>query len=614
MAQLIADRRDIDFVLYEQLDVEQILKCKQYKDLNKKMFDMIITEARNFAIKELLPTYKPGDREGAKFDNGKVTVPECFHRAYKLFCEGEWIAMREIAEFGGQGLPDAIAQAALEYLAGANFPFALYPIAGHGTAKMIEIFGTPEQKETFAKKLYSGEWGGTMVLTEPQAGSDLGALSTSAVKNPDGTYSIVGNKIFISNAEHNLTSNIIHPVLARVEGAPKGTKGISIFIVPKYWVNEDGSLGELNDVVCTGIEEKMGIHGSCTCSLAFGSKGKCRGILLGEENIGMKVMFHMMNEARLAVGFQGVVFGSNAYLYALAYAKQRLQGKELERAKDEDAPQVPIIKHPDIRRMLLTMKSYVEGMRSFVYFVSLCFDKVKCAENTEDKEYYSGLIELFTPVIKAYCSDKGFDVCNIAMLIHGGYGYTKEFPIEQIVRDCKIASIYEGTNGIQAMDLLARKIGMKRGVVFMNFINEINKTINLANSFEGLKGLADKLDIASKRLQDTAMHIGLTAMSPNFKTAFLFAYPFLHATGDVIMAWMLLWRASVAYPKLEKIVGEKNQSDIIAKDNSAAFYDGQIKSAEFFINCLLPEAFGKMDGIKTNNDAALRIHDNSFGI
>jgi alkylation response protein AidB-like acyl-CoA dehydrogenase len=356
MAQVITDRRDIDFVLYEQFNAEDLTNYEKFADFNKKTFDLIINEARNLAVKEILPTFAQGDREGARLENGQVKVPACFHRPYKLFRDGEWTAMVADPKLGGQGLPYCVSQAAAEYLVGANYAFTLYGVVGHAAGELIEVFGTETQKKMFLKKMYTGQWSGTMQLTEPQAGSDVGALTTSAVKNPDGTYSITGNKIFITAGDQDLTENIIHPVLARIEGAPKGTKGISLFIIPKIWVNDDGSLGEPNDIVCTGLEEKMGIHGSATCAMALGSKGKCRGLLLGEENKGMRAMFYMMNAARLAVGFIGFISGSAAYMYALNYARERLQGKDLESIQDPDAAQVPIIRHPDVRRMLMWIK------------------------------------------------------------------------------------------------------------------------------------------------------------------------------------------------------------------------------------------------------------------
>jgi alkylation response protein AidB-like acyl-CoA dehydrogenase len=563
------------------------------------MFDMVISEARNLGIKEIFPTYQQGDREGIRFENGRVTVPQCFHRPYKLFVEGEWIAMAEDPEVGGQGLPWIIRQAALEYIVGANFAIAGFGNLGHGAAKMIELFGTPQQKELFLKKIYSGQWGGTMMLTEPEAGSDVGALTTAAVKNPDGTYSISGNKIFITCGEHDLTENIIHPVLARIEGAPQGTQGISLFIVPKIWVNDDGSLGEPNDVVCSGVEDKMGLHGSPTCSMALGGKGKCRGFLLGGENKGLMVMFHMMNEARLDVGAQGFLHASGAYLNALNYARQRLQGRDLEKGKDPDAPQVPIIRHPDVRRMLLQMKAYVEGMRSFVYYVAYCFDKLSTAKTQAAQERYNGLIELLTPIIKAYCSERGQAVCEQAIQVYGGYGYTKEYPVEQLYRDCKITSIYEGTNGIQAMDLLGRKLGMKKGAVFVDFLHQIRATLTTAKEIPRLQNPTMLVEKALNRLSEIAMHLSKTAISKEMKLAFAFAHPFLEVVGDVVMAWMLLWRASVAAPQLAKLAGSDD--------------DGQLKTAEFFIHSMLPATMGKMNAIAARNPAAIDIHEKSFG-
>ena len=616
MAQLIAERRDIDFVLYEQLGIEDLLKAEKYKDLNRKMFDMIISEARNLGIKEIYPTYTQGDREGVKFENGSVTVPHCFHRPYELFVEGEWIAMCENPEVGGQGLPHIIRQAAFEYIAGANFALATFGDLGHGAAKMIELFGTPRQKELFLKKVYSGQWSGTMLLTEPNAGSDVGALTTTAVKNSDGTYSLSGNKIFITCGEHDLTENIIHPVLARIEGAPPGTKGISLFIVPKIWVNDDGSLGKPNDIVCSGVEEKMGIHGSPTCSMSLGTKGHCRGLLLGEENKGMMVMFYMMNEARLNVGAQGFLHASIAYLHAVNYARERLQGRDIEKGKDPQAPQVTIINHPDVRRMLLQMKAYVEGMRSFVYYVAYCFDRQSTAKSSEEKERYGGLIELLTPVIKAYCSERGQFVCEQAIQVHGGYGYTKEYPVEQLYRDCKITSIYEGTNGIQAMDLLGRKLGMNQGAVFMDLVNEINTTIAKAGKIPRLEKSAAAVEKSVNRLEEIAMHLGKTTVSKDLKLAFAFAHPFLEVVGDVIMGWMLLWRSAVALPKLEKLADSADEGGIrpkVAKNKDTAFYDGQLKTAEFFIHSMLPVTMGKMNAIAASNPAAIDIDERSFG-
>ena len=616
MAQLIADRRDVDFVLHEQMQIEQFSKHEKFAEFNRKTVDLIVSEARNLAIKELLPASKPGDEEGCKFQSGSVTVPESFKKAYELFKEGEWVAMTEDPEWGGQGMPRTVALAASEYFVGANCSFMMYSGLTHGAGKLIDTFGSEKLKKIFLKKMYSGEWCGTMLLTEPEAGSDVGALTTTAVKNPDGTYSISGNKIFISGGEHDLSENIIHPVLARIEGAPPGTRGISLFAVPKIWVNDDGSLGEFNDVVCTGIEEKMGIHGNATCSLTLGGKGKCRGYLLGEENKGMRQMFLMMNEARLLVGLQGFGFASASYMYALNYARERVQGKFLLNMRDDSAPSVPIIQHPDVRRQLMIMKSMTEGMRSLIYYIGMCYDKIEISDNDEEKEKYRGIIEVLIPIAKGYVTDKAFEVCSHGVQVYGGYGYIKEYPVEQLLRDCRITPIYEGTNGIQAMDLLGRKLGMKGGKPIMDFFGEVQKTIAAAKKIEGLQDMAARLEKVLNRLGEVALNLGATAMSPKVLNAFAFAHPFMEAAGDVVMAWLLLWRASIAAPKLEKLAGGSAPEIRLKKaqtDKNAAFYEGQIRSAEFFIHSLLPVTLGRLNAIADTNGAAIEIPESAFG-
>jgi hypothetical protein len=604
MAQLIADRKDVDFVLHEQLKVADLSEHEKYAEFNKKTIDLIISEARNLAVKELLPIQIDGDREGARFESGNVTVPESFHKAWDLFKEGEWISPSDNPEWGGQGMPTTLSLAANDYFIGANFAFMMYPGLTHGAGRLVETFGTEKQKKLFLKKMFTGEWTGTMLLTEPEAGSDVGALTTSAVKNDDGTYSITGNKIFISSGDHDMAENIIHPVLARIEGAPEGTKGISLFLVPKIKVNDDGSLGEFNDVVCTGVEEKMGIHGNSTCSLSLGSKGNCQGTLLGEENKGMRAMFQMMNEARLLVGLQGLACASSAYLYAVNYARERVQGRHLLKALEDDAPAVPIIEHPDIRRMLMTMKVYVEGMRSLLYYVGNCEDKFQISDKEEDKARYQGLIDLLIPIAKGYVTDKAFEVCSLGLQVYGGYGYIKEYPMEQLLRDCRITQIYEGTNGIQAMDLLGRKLGMNKGKPIMDLLGEVQQTIAGAKSIPNLEDVANKVEVAVNKLGEVALHIGQTGMSPDTRmNAFAHAYNFMEVSGDVIVAWLLLWRASLAAQNLENGVKKKD----------GAFYEGQLKSAEFFVHSILPVTLGKMDVILTSSAAAVDISEDAFG-
>ncbi|MCP4749268.1 MAG: acyl-CoA dehydrogenase [Proteobacteria bacterium] len=602
MAEQLADKRDIEFVLWEQFRNEELLEQEKYSAFNKKSCNMIITEARKLANKELLPTMGEGDKEGLKFKDGVVNVPECFHRGHELLLEGDWGNLGVPEEMGGQGAPGFVASAVNEYLMASSWALNAYASMGNGTAAMIQEYGTQEQIDTYVKRCVSGEWGGTMLLTEPQAGSDVGACETTATKLDDGSYAISGNKIFITNGEHDLCDNIIHPVLARIEGAPPGTKGISIFIVPKFFVNEDGSLGDRNDVWCTGVENKHGIKASATCSMSMGAKGTCIGHLLGEENQGMKIMFNMMNGARMHTGLQGLAYASAAYMNAVNYARERVQMREL--GQPHDAPAVPIIKHPDVRRNLLWMKSYVDGMRSFFQYTDQCQEMGKFSETDEDKQMNMDMFELLTPIIKSYLANRGYEVCVQAMQVYGGAGYTKDYLVEQYARDCKIASIYEGTCGIQAMDLLGRKMAMQGGKVFMTFLNRIQETVARAKKADGLLGIAEKVEKMAARFGEIAGTLGGNAMNPEkYKVAFAHSLPFLDAMGDTIMAWMLLWRAAVAS---EQLAGHPKKKDI-------SFYKGQVDTARFFIETVVPVSVGKMSSIEFMSSAAIDISEESFG-
>jgi alkylation response protein AidB-like acyl-CoA dehydrogenase len=603
MAQILADRRDIDFVLHEQLKVESLAKHARFSEFSRKAVDMVISEARNLAVKEILPTQVDGDRIGVHFDNGKVTVPESFHKAWKALREGEWLAMIVDPEWGGQGMPRVVASIAATYLMSANFAFMMYAGLTHGAGELIESFGTDKLKKLFLKRMFSGEWTGTMLLTEPEAGSDVGALTTTATPNPDGTYSITGNKIFVSGGEHDMASNIIHPVLARIEGAPAGTAGISLFIVPKIWVNDDGSLGEPNDAVCTGIEEKMGIHGSSTASIALGSKGKCRGLLLGEANKGMRAMFMLMNNARLMVGDQALSCASAAYIHSLNYARTRIQGRHLNQIMDKNASAVPIIQHPDVRRMLMIMKIYVESLRSLSAYMAFCFDGIATTADPEEKTRLQGIIDFLIPIQKAYTSERAFDVCSLAVQVYGGYGYIREYPVEQLMRDCRITSIYEGTNGIQAMDLFARKLGQNGGRPFIDLGEEIRRAIAAAAEVERTAPMAEKMEQVLLRLEEVGRHMGMTAMYGNLMTAAAHAHPFLEVCGDVVVGWMLLWRARVAAEALA--AG--------AKEKDAVFYEGQLKNAEFYTQIMLPVTMGRIEAILSGSSVAVDIPEDAFG-
>jgi hypothetical protein len=604
MAQVIAERKDIDFVLHDQLNVADIVtKHDEFAEYNRKTIDMIINEARNLAVKELLPTQKEGDEVGCHLENGKVTTPESFKRVWELFKEGEWVGTSMSADWGGQGMPHVVATAAGDYFSGANFAFIMYIGLTNGAASLIENFGTEKLKKLYLKNMNTGVWTGTMLLTEPEAGSDVGALTTTAVKNADGTYSISGNKIFISSGDHDLADNIIHACLARIEGAPAGTPGISLFAVPKIWVNDDGSLGEPNDVVCTALEEKMGIHGNATAALALGSKGKCRGYLLGEENKGMRAMFLMMNGARLHTGQQAVACASTSYLNALNYARERVQFRRAD-AFEKNAPAVPIIQHPDVRRMLMTSKVTVEGMRSLLYYVGLLIDKIHMAKDEKEKAQLEGLLGFLTPICKGYGTDRAYDVTNLGMQVYGGYGFIKEYPQEQLVRDTRITMIYEGTNGIQALDLLGRKTVMDGGKSMMAMAAEIQKVVNRAKETEGLKELAEKTEAAVKKLGDAAMSLGKSMMEGKIYNALAFSYTYMEVVGDVIMAWMLLWRACIAAELLAKGTRKKDEK----------YLDGQVKGAHYFIKNFLPLTLGKIETIMAGSAAAVEMDDESFGL
>lgn len=533
MAQILADRRDVSFLLHEIYEIGNLSQYERYADFGPKVMDMVVNEARNLAIKEIYPTWKVGDEQGCKYEGGTVTTPEGFKEAWQCLVEGEWLAMDRAVEWGGQGMPETLAMAAREYLLAANMALLMIAVLNHGSGKIIEIFGTEEQKERYLKKVYSGEWGATMLLTEAEAGSDLSALTTTATKNPDGTYSLVGNKIFITAGDTDLAENIIHPVLARIEGAPEGSKGISTFLVPKFMVNDDGSLGDRNDIVCTGIEEKMGLHGSPTCTMSLGSKGNCIGTLLGEENKGLAIMFYMMNEARLLTGTQGLTCSSTSYLHALEYARTRLQGPMMG-AKDKQ--QVAIIQHPDVRRMLLNMKMYVEGMRSLHYYIASREDLKHFVTDKDEKQTIQNVIDILIPIAKGYVTDRAIEVCNTGIQIFGGYGFTQEFPAEQLLRDVRITAIYEGTNGIQAMDLLGRKMSLKNGQLLTDLITEIEKTLDAAKGMEQIKPLAEKIEAVMAAWKESARHLSEISKGPDMLKGYIHACPLMQVTGDVVMA------------------------------------------------------------------------------
>lgn len=616
---MLVDERDVRFVLFDQLDIESLLDREPFKEHSREVFEMVLNEALRMAENVLAPANTQGDRVGAQFIDGSVRVPPAFHDCYKAACEGGWICPTDSVEVGGQGLPMALGTAAYEMFMAANVSFMNHITLNHGAGKLIECHGSEVQKRKYLEKLYTGEWAGTMCLTEPGAGSDLGAIKTKALRNPDGSFSIVGTKQFITAGEHDLTENIIYPVLARIEGDPAGSKGISLFLVSKYRVEDDGTLGARNDVVCSGIEHKMGLKGSATCTLNFGDNGTCTGELLGGERQGLPIMFLMMNEERLWVGTQGQGLASTAYLHSVKFARERLQGVRITEGKNPKAPQVPIIEHPDVRRMLLWMKAYVDGMRALLYYTGLCIDRHRSAQSDGEKQKWSGLVELLTPVCKAYASDKGFEVCSMAIQIHGGYGYCAEYPVEQFARDCKIASIYEGTNGIQAIDLLGRKILRAKGFLVESLYREMAPVVDQGLNHPRLASYARQVKDSLGWLEEAIRHIASLVGNNELEPAYLEATPLLEIFGDVLLGWLHLWQTQVGDKKLEKLYLEAGASDtqerseLAARNPEVAFLSGKLAASRFYIGRLLPVVKGKVEALKRRETAPLEIGEVSFG-
>ncbi len=618
MSNMLVNTRDQQFVLFEQLGVEQLFQYEAFAGFSKDDLTMILNEAEKFAVNVMAPTLAESDREGCTFKGGKVYAPKCFHEPYKKFIEGGWIHPMDDPDVGGQGIPFSVNLATTELFGAANYSLMMGLFMFSGAAALIKNFGTDAQKEKYMTRLYAGDWAGTMCLTEPGAGSDVGALKTSARRLPDGKYLITGTKCFITSGDHDLTPNIIHPVLARIEGDAPGTKGISIFIVPKIKVNDDGSLGELNDVKTGGIEHKMGIHGSPTCTLNFGEDGNCIGELLGGEREGIKVMFQMMNESRINSGMQGLDMASASFEKAVAYAKERVQSVSIRDGKKPGAKPVTIINHPDIRRRLLWMKSHVEGMRAMCYFGAYCVDMHKAATSEEEKADWEGYLDLLTPVIKAYTTDKGFLCCSLAIDVHGGYGYCAEYPIEQYLRDEKIATIYEGTNAIQAIDLVGRKLGQRGGKNMENLLGRIRKNIAQAKNNTALAGQAAFLEEAVDAYDNLRKHFAQLSKTPDFLIPILNASKFLEIMGDVVIGHFLLEGALIATGKLETIYKQKGadttekQSKLHREDKEAAFYTGKTAAARFFAFEILTTVKARSEAIKLADDTPLMIPDEAF--
>ncbi len=610
----LVDSRDVRFTLFEMLELEKLNRFNAFKDFDRSVYEDTLELAEKIAVQLFYPSNADGDKTGLKFDakSGEVNVPESLRKGYNAYVEAGFHSLSLPAGDGGMGFPTSVSMACAEYFNAGNTALNMYGGSITGAMALIMNFGTDELKQTYLPKMLEGKWGGTMCLTEPSAGSDVGALKSKAVKQADGTYLITGTKIFISNGEHDLVENIIHPVLARLEGDPEGTKGISIFIVPKFLINKDGSLGARNDMICTGIEHKMGLKGNATSSLSFGDNGKCVGYLLGNERQGMQIMFQLMNAARIHTGVQAEGCSSAAYLHAVTYARNRVQSALVTNPKGGP---VAIINHPDVKRMLLYMKSTVEGMRMLCLFLAYHEDIMHVSKDPEEVKASTGIVEILTPIVKAGISDAAWLVTSEAIQVYGGYGYCNEYPVEQYARDVKVLSIYEGTNAIQSLDLVMRKILMNPEMYNYSQLRKwMNDTIAKAKGVvedkyinpvvEGMAKFDETIEMMKKQLGEMKILLLLNN-----------ATSFQQAMFPLVLAWLHLWSLTITTPKAKALLGDAKGADrakIIADNPEAAYYSGRVLSSQFFIGAEFPKFYGRLACIMNNEGAALKVESDNF--
>lgn len=599
-----ADLRDVMFVLFEQFKLGELLGKAPYEGWGEEEVRMVLNECYRFCCEVLGPYNAIGDHEGCAIENGQAKVPPSFKEPHRKLYEAGWKAVGVSEEFEGQGAPKAVFMATEEFITGANTSLSMYPGLAHGAAELIEEFGTEEQKAKYCHRMYHGVWGGTMCLTEPDAGSDVGAARSKAYKNPDGTYRIEGSKMYISSGDSDMVDNVIHLVLARIEGAAPGTKGLSLFIVPKLRINEDGSSGESNDVALAGLEHKMGIKGSTTALLTFGENGACLGELVGGvEHQGMKQMFKMMNGARIFVGIQGLANASSAYLNALAFCRERKQGSSIENFKDPTAPRVTIIEHPDVRRMLLDMKARVEGIRALAIKLAMHQDFAQVATDDKLRNDHQGQVDVLTPIVKAYGTDEAYRVCVTAMQAMGGAGYISDYGVEQYCRDSRIFTIYEGTNHIQAMDLVGRKLGQRGGENFQKLVGDIARFVAKNGEHPRIGKAVKLLSKAQESIAAGAMLMLMWSQTGKLKNVDLHANRYLEMMGITTVAWLLLDAA---------LISDQAIAALPDGHPDRHFYEGKIQAALFFARNNLPLVPTLAAMMQDEDDSALSITEQAF--
>ena len=596
MQKYEAPIKDIEYLLNSVFNIKNYSNLDSFKKINPETTSMILDEASKFAKNVLLPLNQSGDLEGCYFNNGEVRTPEGFKDAYNAFVDAGWSSLTFSEEFGGQGLPSIIGVIVSEMIVSTNMAFGMYPGLTQGAYKAIEKIGSNEQKKFYLPKFSNGEWTGTMNLTEPQCGTDLGLIKTKAIPSTDGTFSITGTKIFISAGEHDLSQNIVHLVLARLPDSPKGIKGISLFIVPKFLSKPDGSLGQRNNVTCQSIENKMGIKASSTCEMKYDS---ATGYLLGEKNKGMRAMFIMMNEARLGVGIQGLGMSEVAYQSAAEYSKERLQGRSLDSLNSQELAADPIIVHPDVRRMLLSIKSFNESARALSIWIALNIDISEHHPDNSTRENSFDLLALMTPIAKAFLTDKSFENVNLALQCYGGHGYIRDHGIEQFVRDTRITQLYEGTSGIQALDLVGRKLPQNMGRLLRQFFHPVDRFIHENISEKSLSDIILPLAKSFARLQQASAWIAEKGMS-NPNEAAGASSDYLKLFGYVALGYMWGMMAKVS---LSEIDNEKSERE---------FHEDKLNLAKFYMNKVLPETSSLLSKIIAGSETLMSIKKSNF--
>ncbi|MBO6848874.1 MAG: acyl-CoA dehydrogenase C-terminal domain-containing protein [Marinobacter sp.] len=594
-----APLRDIKFVMTELLDSEQhYANLEGAEDATPDMVDAIIQEGAKFCEQVLSPLNQVGDREGCTWSEDGVKTPTGFKEAYQQYVEGGWPSMTADPNYGGQGLPSSLGLVMSEMVGTCNWSFGMYPGLSHGATNTIEEHGTEEQKQTYLTKLISGEWTGTMCLTEPHCGSDLGTLRTKAEPNADGTYAITGTKIFISAGEHDMAENIVHIVLARLPGAPEGTKGISLFIVPKNLPNEDGSSGERNAVSCGSIEHKMGIHGNATCVMNFDG---AKGWLIGPENKGLNCMFTFMNVARIGTAIQGLGAAELGFQGSLTYAKDRLAMRSLSGPKNPEGIADPIIVHPDVRRMLLTQKAVAEGARALIYLTAQQADVVQRGKTEEERKAADEALGFLTPIAKAFLTEIGYEAANLGMQVFGGHGFIAEWGMEQNVRDARIGMIYEGTTGIQALDLLGRKVLMTQGESLKGFTKQVHVFCKENADNDQLKEFLEPLAAINKEWGDLTMKIGMTAMK-NREEVGAASVDYLMYSGYAVFAYLWARMAKVALDKMADGTTEE------------MFYNAKVQTARFYFKRMLPRAKAHAESMLAGADSLMDMPEEAFAL